>query len=134
MVDVAKDGVTLVGEYEGSVTRKTKEGVTVEIKNVIYLPELIAVAHMRLLRNFYESQLELETTGPSASMCTSEVSALRHRCLGHASQHYMDTLVRHNMVAGLDPTAKQIGFCDTCVLGKLCSEPFDGTEYEPHVH
>ena len=38
VVDVAKDGVSLVGEYEGSVTGKTKGGITVEIKNVIYLP------------------------------------------------------------------------------------------------
>lgn len=134
VVDVAKDGVTLVGEYEGSVTGKTKEGITVEIKNVIYLPDLrsnllsvkkmseagidvlftrengcekaimkhmkevIAVAHMR--RNLYELQLELETTGSSASMCTSEVSTLWHRRLGHASQHSMDTLVRHNMAVG----------------------------------
>ena len=77
-------------------------------------------------RNLYELQLELETTGSSASMCTSEVSTLWHRRLGHASQHSMDTLVRHNMAVGLDPKPKQVGFCDTCVLGKLCREPFDG--------
>ena len=40
IVDVAKDGVTLVGEYEGTVRGKTKEGVILEMKNVIYLPEL----------------------------------------------------------------------------------------------
>ena len=161
VVDVANDGVTMVGEYEGSLTeKKTKEGGTVEITNVIDLPELrsnllsfkkmsdagiddlftrkkvcekaimqhkkdmIAVAHLR--QNLYELQLELETIGSSASMCISEVSTLWHRRLEHASQHSMDALVRHNMVAGLDPKAKQRGFCDTYVLGKHCREPFDG--------
>lgn len=75
----------------------------------------------------YELELELETVEKSANICTTEVSYLWHRRLGHASQHAMDTLVRHGMVTGLNPEPKRIGFCDTCVLGKQCREPFDGS-------
>nr|XP_029717511.1 uncharacterized protein LOC115260614 [Aedes albopictus] len=40
VVDVAKDGVTLVGEYEGVVRGITKQGVRFEMQHVVCLPEL----------------------------------------------------------------------------------------------
>lgn len=55
--------------------------------------DVIAIAQLR--HKLYE--LELETEGGSANLCTSEVSTNRHRRLGHASQQAIDALVRHDL-------------------------------------
>lgn len=43
----------------------------------------------------------------------------------------MDTLVRHDVVTGLEPRPKRVGVCETCVLRKLCRESFDCSRIDP---
>lgn len=160
VIDVAKDGVSIVGKYEGEVLGFSKEGVRFELKNVIFVPELrgnllsvkkmsqggidvmfttrggkhqavmkkknaiIGVAHLR--GNLYELDLDLNVTEATANVCASDTGNLWHRRLGHASQSTMNALARFNMAKGFGPKVNAVGFCDTCVLGKQCREPFDG--------
>lgn len=82
----------------------------------------IATAYIR--GNLYE--LEIEVPMIQANLCGSEVTNLWHRRLGHLCENSMKTMVREDLVKGLNFKPEKLELCEACVQGKMCREPFDG--------
>ena len=52
-------------------------------------------------------------------------SMLWHRRLGHIGESGLQKLIKAKLINGLDLKEKSFGFCDVCVEGKQCREPFN---------
>ncbi|XP_062556877.1 uncharacterized protein LOC134221706 [Armigeres subalbatus] len=87
VVDVANDGVSLIGEYRRRREGTTKEGVRFEMKNVVFLPDLRG--NLLSVKKLSKAGIDVLFTRQSGT----EKAVMKH----------------------------------TCVLGKQCREPFDGT-------
>lgn len=155
IINVAKDGETLEARKKGVIEGVSNRGVQMKINDVLYIPDLrdnlmsvkklakagisvlfcgneatlrkentvIATAYLK--GSLYE--LEVKFNKPFANACQAEVNDLWHRRLGHINQQALSKLVQQNMVEGIGTKPDKVGFCEPCVQGKQCREPFDGT-------
>ena len=56
---------------------------------------------------------------------------LWHRRFGHLSERSLHKLAKDELVSGLDyDVSKEIDFCESCVNGKICRNPFPGAGRE----
>lgn len=109
-----------------SVKKLVKAGVVVIFCGSVAVlkknNEVIATANLR--GNLYEIEVDIPVS--SANMCQTEATNLWHRRLGHLSQQGMKAIISNNLVDGADFRADKLAFCDACVQGKQCREPFNG--------
>lgn len=154
-IQVAKDGEALVAKFTGTIAGSSNKNTPLTMKDVLYIPELrdnlmsvkklvkagvvvifcgskailkkgdVVIATANLRGNLYEIEVDIPVA--SANLCQSEATNLWHRRLGHLSQQGMKAIVSNNLVDGVDFKADKLPFCDACVQGKLCREPFNGT-------
>lgn len=110
-----------------SVKKLAKAGISVLFcgKQATLQKNNTVIATAYLKGSLYELDVKLQAS--SANVCQAEVSELWHRRLGHLNQQAISKLVQHNMVDGIRTKPQKIGFCEPCVQGKQCREPFDGT-------
>lgn len=144
----------MVARTIGKIDATSNKGVLFNMKDVLFVPDLREnlmsvkmlaragidvvfsdnkallkkrgeiLATGKLVGSLYEIVLTLENV--CANVCETDPGTLWHRRLGHISQHGMDTMLREGMLQGIKklPT---VGFCEACVQGKQCREPFNGT-------
>ncbi|XP_055589028.1 uncharacterized protein LOC129741331 [Uranotaenia lowii] len=85
--------------------------------------EIVATAKQR--GGLYELKVFVEQK--SVNACEANLNVLWYRRLCHLSQQGMRTIVKNNLATGMDIKADRLEFCDACVRGKMCREPFHGT-------
>lgn len=155
VINVAKDDQSLISRHSGTINGVNKEGNYISLKNVLFVPDLRAnllsvkkmakadldvtftkkeaimkqgrdlIARCPMRGDFYELDLRVDTV--AANMCGAVTGNLWHRRLAHLGSKSLQTLAKHGMVTGIPEKPDKLDFCDVCVLGKQCREPFTGT-------
>ena len=109
-----------------SVKKLTKAGVVVvfqETQVIIKINgEIIATGKQR--GNMYAIEWNFERA--NTSLAEVEYADLWHRRLGHISEGAMFTMIREDLALGVRFKPEKLKFCDVCVLGRYCREPFNG--------
>ena len=152
VINVAKDDQYLIAKQKGTIVGTTNIGVEVKIKDVLYVPELrenllsvpkltnaeinvqfsrnnatlikdaTLIATAPLNNGLYE--IDVTTNQSHANLCKVEDASLWHKRFGHIGQNSLNEIIRKQCVLGLDIKPGKIGFCDSCVEGKHCRDPF----------
>ena len=153
-IDVAKNGESLVAKESGVINGMSNHGVLMSAENVMYVPTLrenlmsvkkLTKAGVEVI--FQETQfimkingkiistgkqrgnlyaIELKIERANASIAEVEYADLWHRRLGHISEGAMSTMIREDLALGVRFKPEKLKFCDVCVLGRHCREPFNG--------
>lgn len=152
-ISVAKNKEFITAKECGEIKGLSNKDVVVTMKNVLYAPDLrdnllsvrkltnadievkfthdkafilkdkevIAIAN--LCGNLYELTINIKS--PTAQLCSSDNIVLWHRRLGHIGESGLRNMEKANLLTGLNLKSNSLGFCDVCVEGKQCREPFD---------
>ncbi|UYV74280.1 hypothetical protein LAZ67_11002829 [Cordylochernes scorpioides] len=118
-----------------SVCELTKRGNTIIFNNEgakIFNKEnnLIAEAQIKDRMFITEAGLRIDNSRkPDNAMATSNTSndkiSIWHRRLNHLNQAYMKEMTQGNLVYGHDIKYRNLPECDSCIMGKLSSEPYN---------